>query len=362
LQNKTYCYKINTYNTNEAVQKTDEATVKEIAQLGWAEAYANYGADAVKLEEGVKSALTKNNLKPEDYGMVVTTNGVTIKKGWLKDGFTVVKGEKVLEIGDVVEYKAGVGTYNGTWKVLGADDKGNLLVMSDSNVNSSFLLGDSTDLKKSQDSWQFSVSLLNKECEPYGNGEGAIGARSITIEDVDSITGYDKTTYKKGELEQYGNEVTYSYNGTNTPTYTVGELTDTVTTAHENNEFSFFNGEEVETKSDLITGANGTSFATIITDYYAYTASDVLTENEKAYSMLFGNNDTKYWLAYPYTSVSAKYIAYGVSNVENGKVRYCGMWASNGSKNQYSNGVRAVVMLSPNLDLNWNETTLTWEY
>lgn len=57
------------------------ATVKEVAQLAWAEAYANGVRTENELIDGIKTALTKNNLNPNDYGMAVTTNGVTITKG-----------------------------------------------------------------------------------------------------------------------------------------------------------------------------------------------------------------------------------------------------------------------------------------
>ncbi len=121
----------------DGVDKTNEKEVQELASMAWAEAYANnMGLPKeelqVKLQEGVEKALSDNNLDKEDYGMQVTTTGVTIVKGWLqtKDR-TVVKGNTVLNIGDYVNYVSGVSGYTDTngWQVLGAEN-GELLVMS----------------------------------------------------------------------------------------------------------------------------------------------------------------------------------------------------------------------------------------
>ena len=65
---------------NEAVDKTNEAQVQQIAQLGWAEAYAEYGDNVDKLTAGVRNALTANGINPEDYEITVTKTGVTLTK------------------------------------------------------------------------------------------------------------------------------------------------------------------------------------------------------------------------------------------------------------------------------------------
>ena len=85
----------------DAVDKTNAATIKEVAQLGWAEAYVEYGADLAKLKEGVKNALSKNNINVNEYKIEVTTDGVIIEKidvalnhfGTIPEGATYTKAD-----------------------------------------------------------------------------------------------------------------------------------------------------------------------------------------------------------------------------------------------------------------------------
>ena len=367
----------------EAVKATNEATVKEVASLGWAEAYADGARTEEELKAGVVSALEKNNIEPEDYGMVVTTSGVTIKKGWLKDGFTLVKGDKVLGIGDSIAYDETAGgtktvATNVDWKVLGADEQGNLLIMSAGDVKTGFRLGyESTmttaeaKLVESIKDMETGVSQLNAECLPYGYGEGVVGqARCITAEDVNSVTGYNPETasngnpYRYGELGQYGNKVTYSYNGTTKPAYSSVVKSGTLTTTHSNG-FYYYNGEKVVHINDLTTGTNGNVFATLTSDYYYYYAPDlttiIATDNAKAYSMIFGNDDTYYWLASPCVYTWADIAYFGMRHVYSGYVGSYGLFYSDGSSYYNEHGVRAVVTLSSDITLT-GDSRNGWSY
>ena len=352
----------------EAVRQTNEATVKEVASLGWAEAYADGARTAEELREGVEAALEKNNIDTEDYGMIVTTSGVTIKKGWLKDGFKVIKGDQMLEIGDIVNYDAGVSTYTEGWKVLGADSDGNLLIVSAGNLVDFFELGDvdGANIAEAKNDFVTGISQLNSFCEEYGYGEGVVGkARSITAEDVNSVTGYDPTTYGKGTVSQYGNVVTYSYNGTTKPTYSSITKSGTLGTAHSDG-FYYYNGEEVLLINDLLTGTSGEVFATLTSTYYEYDATNLTTINKetnaKAYSMLFGENlgdAGNYWLATQ--SVDSRAL-YGIFFVFESYVSGSWFFASYGQVNILSGyGVRAVVTLSQELKFTGNSTD-GWSY
>ena len=356
-----------------AVDASNEATVKEVASLGWAEAYAGGARTQSELRDGVESALEKNNIDPEDYGMIVTTSGVTIKKGWLKDGFTLVKGSKILEIGDSVAYDETAGgtktvATNVDWKVLGADEEGNLLIMSASDIKTGFLLGDEKigeNIAASIEDMETGVAQLNAECEPYGYGEGVVGqARSITVEDVNSVTGYDPTTYGKGQLYQYGNKVTYSYNGTTQPAYSSVVKSGTLSSEHVNG-FYYYNGEKVVHINDLTTGTSGETFVTLTSDVYSYyglelaTISD--TENAKAISMIFDGDDAVYWLASPFVDTDIFNAYFGLRGVGNGGVFNCNLFDSSGYSDYGGAGVRAVVTLSSDIELTGNSTN-GWSY
>ena len=371
---------------SDAVDKTNEATIKEVAQLGWAEAYAEHGANQAKLEEGVKNALEKNNINVDEYAINVTTSGVTIKAKkdmWVKEGFTVVKGDKVLKIGETINYKAGVSSYTAGWKVLGADEEGNLLIMSAGDVSSKFL-GDDTysDIEKARQDWLNGPSLLDAECEPYGKGEGVVGvARSITVEDVNSVTGYDPETakYGEGQLYQYGNVVTYSYSTTENktnPEYTsvvTGSTPKALSNAHTKG-FYYYNEKTgtLEHITDLATGERGKAFAELTSNYYYYYAPDLstinATDNKEAFEMIFGTYDedmgmysSYYWLASPYVCTNPDAANFGLRFVEDGSVSNYSLWSSNGNSYYSVIGVRAVVTLASDIQIT-EKTAEGWNY
>ena len=193
-------------NANKAVDETNEKTVQEIANLAWGEAYTNGERTVAGLKSAVEKALENNNVDTKDYIINVTESGVDITKSsnqtsevWVQTSDrTVIRGSQVLNIGDVIKYhdtagEGGAEKYTGAWRVLGAEN-GELLIMSESDVDSKYFNSTET-LAGGQEVYANGINELNTICKVYGNGKGALGARSITIEDVDRVTGYDKTTY-----------------------------------------------------------------------------------------------------------------------------------------------------------------------
>ena len=124
-------------NANKAVDETNEKTVEEIANLAWGEAYANGARSVTDLKDAVEKALNENNVDTNKYGIEVTENGVTI--GWKQTADKkVIKGDKVLEIGDVVNYHDAANadkteSYTGGWQVLGAEN-GKIKLLSTKNI------------------------------------------------------------------------------------------------------------------------------------------------------------------------------------------------------------------------------------
>ena len=375
---------------SEAVDASDEATVKELAQLAWAEAYADGVRTVEDLADGTKGfktrieeALEKNKIDKDKYILNITTSGVEVtlkgeeKAKWVKEGFTVVRGKDVLQIGDSIAYdETAGGTKTGLtatdWKVLGTDEDGNLLIMSTADVSSK-LLGDETgsDLEKSQQDWLNGPSLLDAECEPYGYGKSVVGkARSIRVEDVNAITGYDPETasngepYGKGNVYQYKNKVTYKYNGTTKPAYESVVKSGTLSSAH-NNGFYYYDGKEFKHITDLTTGTSGNAFAELTSDYYYYYAPELTTiskeTNAKAYEMIFGNDDTYYWLASLCVNTYTSYVNFGMRFVGYSNVGSYGLWYSNGNHDDSGLGVRAVVSLSSDIQLTGSSAE-GWSY
>ena len=71
--------------SNEAVDLTNIANVREFAQTKWAEAYLETDKTQEKLEEYVLAELTEAGINKDDYEIEVTEKGVTVnKKGEVK--------------------------------------------------------------------------------------------------------------------------------------------------------------------------------------------------------------------------------------------------------------------------------------
>ncbi len=369
-----------------AVDETNLQEVQTLASLKWAEAFVDGNITQEQLEEEVLKRLNEENLDLTPYEITVTEDGVTValkgstKAFWVQEGLTVTNGTNVLTIGDTIAYdETNGGSITGLtdveWAVLGANDKGELLIMSTSNVVSSYRLGyestitdSAAQLEENQNDWLTGPQQLDKLCAPYGKGEGATSARSIRVEDINKVTGYDPETagFGEGELSEYGNEVTYSYNGTTNPAYSgsngvAGTLTDT------HNNFYYYDGEKFVTISDLTTGTSGTTFATLKSISYSYYPTTLtnssagelkgIGKDTKAYIMLFRNSENtsnvNYWLASPCVYTAFFNVMFSMRYLYDGHVSGHRLWDSDGYAlyDLDSHGVRAVVSLSSDIQL-----------
>jgi len=356
---------------NQAVSDTDEVTVKELAQMSWAEAYAD-GVRKVEGENGfqkrVMGALTTNEVDTSKYLLNITEKGVTVKlktKAWIQDGLTVKKGNDILNIGQTINYNATGTDYEGkAWKVLGADVDGNLLIMSEEDVKKEHALV-SGSREERQEDWLKAVEKLNNECKVYGKGKGALQARSIVVEDINSVTKYvpEKVVYGKERVFQYGNVVTYKFNKTSQPYY-VGEngLSGTLTQDHSSG-FYYFNGSNFKyiSLSELKQEQNdGKEIAKIKTNYYYYIGKNYISSSTDAFKSIFLDyNESEetyvganYWLASNYCLTDASYMSIGMRFVGDGKVNCDAFFTSYGAARSPVRGIRAVVTISSEVAYN----------
>ena len=96
------------------------------------------------------------------------------------------------------------------WLVLGTDDLGRLLLIPSKPVQNSNASSDNIYISNLDD--------LDEYCSMFGQGPGAAGARSLTVEDVNKITGYNpndidgnETKYGAGEIYEYGTTITCTW-------------------------------------------------------------------------------------------------------------------------------------------------------
>ncbi len=368
-------YLINITATDESGIKQIKYAAGKIEQDKAKEYFTGNGNDVVDGKINLDKKLIEYTIYAEDKAGNFTTTVVNINKlkGWVKDGFTVVKGDQVLEIGDVVNYDAGVATYTAGWKVLGADDAGNLLIMSAGDVKTGHTIGyestmtDSTRLTESRNDWLNGIRELNSLCEEYGHGKGTIGnSRSITAKDINIITGYDPTTYQVGEVYQYGNEVTYAWDTTDTSKITYkGTLNNkTGSVDYSGDTFTWYDSK-TEKFVSVAKGEKTVLLPTIKSTNYYYDASELTTisktDNAKAYSMMFGDDDSYYWLASTYDRTFTYGVLSGFMYVVKGVVNYAFLLDSMGVAYSSAAGVRAVVTLS--YDTNFTGSSETgWSY
>jgi len=250
-----------------------------------------------------------------------------------------------LKIGDYVNYDAKTGAtqatetsnqtdngladqqfvlsnYTGSWRVLGAEN-GQVILIATDNVGpegEEFTLEEEGHTYKlyylrGRSGYQNAVSELKKVCQLYGQGQYADKAktRSVNIDDINKITGYNPSTakYGEGEWNEYGNQVTYKFKGA-TSIYASSTNGKTNTFNYGNTSLSYNtfwwynNGWQSLTNA----GAEETNITTLESTYYYY-YPETLTDNEDStaetgiahtspeYDMLFGTDSAQmqgYWL------------------------------------------------------------------
>lgn len=263
-----------------------------------------------------------------------------IMNPWIQNKTVVTKkmksGTKTYNVGDDYTYDCGVSGYTGKWKVLGAE-RGKLLIMSTVDIGRLELSG--------KEGYNTGVTQLNNMCAPYGKN-----ARSITVEDINRVTGYDptkqnnNTKYGAGEFYEYGNKVTYTASGssaTNGKTYTSAI-------------------SKYEHPDGRILGQNDVTSIQVESTYYYYYPSTLTTSDGEqtgeigisktipAYKLLFRKADDtancSYWLASSYVYASSNRSLFGLRGVRSeGRMNGSDLWGSHGGAYGDSDGVRAVV-------------------
>ena len=249
-----------------------------------------------------------------------------------------------LKLGDKVNYTVPTGkTYSGEWRVLEIEN-GQIKLVATTNVETKTLAGDDTTLgiwDETTASYKNAEDALDTICAEYLNTAQATIAKSIRAEDIDKITGYDKTTYGEGHIYQYGNKVTYSINANGKVEYSSAVKSGT-------SEQTTFRKPQGTT--------NITSPYTVTSNFYYYDVdgeTELKNKASNAYQMLFGNDNQIYWLASSFVDTSN--AGFGVRCVYNGYLSGSTLWIATRGKYSLDYGIRPVIYLNSNAKL--TETT-----
>ena len=290
----------------------------------------------------------------------------------------------VLEIGDYVAYEeqggdissytskaqnTGASTdqtftlsdYNKGWRVLGIDENTEeILLISEDVIGPGG--SDEYYTIKLQEGVKNGIEELNNICEIYGRGYGASGGRSLTVEDINKITGYDPETakYGDGQINEYGNKVTYYWQETLYPYYesidTEGnKLTGDLEQPH-NGSFFWYDEENntwnSSASSTTATSENKNKIVTLTNTYYQYSDGNGLNSNSEEYNILFSNlTNSSYWLASRFINTYSDYVRFGLREVIYDTVTGFNCWFSNGGNNNTYNAVRPVVSLRADINI-----------
>ena len=295
---------------------------------------------------------------------------------------TVTNGTLTLKIGDRVNDTATqtIEGFDGKWRVLGAEN-GKLLLVT--NTCYAPFEGADTSMGASYPAlkleglagWNNGVANLKAVGEAYANSSSKFeDGRSIKIEDIDRITGYNPentgkndpnktgtgTIYGEGNSNQYGNKVTYIISGKvnwstnydeNNPSAATWNPTRTTTFKPLGVDTPLAEGETYTVnKSD-----HYLYYATTLTENSSDSTTDGLDANSAAYDMLFNVQGPPYWLASPCVNASDS-VFWGFRIVGNGGVGSHNVWDSIGGSYGYSFGVRPVVSLKSDIQLTPGET------
>lgn len=226
------------------------------------------------------------------------------------------------------------------------------------------------------------VSELNKISGIFGHGKGAESATSVTVDDINSITGYNPNSpkYNEGSWSEYGNKVTYTrgsgnalsseatngktWSGSSTFTNYFADGSKTLSILAENSStpqitstIYYKNYNNDVTKSGVL-NSDGTFSAPyeLLFGKYMYDASNNYDRSFK------GTREHSYWLASEYVSADNGVAIWGLRHVSSTGVHgNYGLYVSDGIEGNPSCGVRPVVSLKSNVNIQWNATANEWQ-
>ena len=329
-----------------------------------------------------------------------------------------------LKIGDIIGYSAidgisaedknitsygtvtGTGENNnqtieieaGTWRLLGIEN-GKLKIISNvvgrtPEANEQYAYASKVLTLDKEAGYANVENELNRICGLYGKGKYAEKGRSINIDDVNKITGYNPnavgirnptaeqiangTKFNQNSIFQYETENIYFWSGNvnKKPQFrnlNKIETLQTMTEAH--NIFYWFDGNKWN-ESNYEEGKTG-EICRIKSNYYFYYVN-TLTESSSGnnvgistdspeYKVLFdksyygtGNREL-YWLASKCVGCFSNAVFYYVYYTGGNSVGTAGLKRSNGDINKWSFGVRPIVYLKSDVSVKKDENGI-WQF
>lgn len=411
----------------DAVRKTQLEEDREVLQA------AILGSLNEKLEiesaDSLKSNLPEGwNVKLEEIYICISpsenefqllANGTILEEIesiiWTQNGEEITNGEITLHVGDYINYNPAVdekgnsvttsytsyslanasknsgktsgytsdqkfsaNSYTGTWQVFGVEN-GKIQIVPTSIITTSstsngyyYLQGESGYLN--------GINELNSICSIYGEGKGAVGAKAITIEEIERATGYDPTrTSGYGDKYQYRYPTSDEASGTRYLEYRKStdngnSWTNWISINNDFNNYGSINYHVFKEpgSSNIISSTNEGITEEITNNRFSMSAPT--THNKVDYSdniakliwvgsYWIGSNDiyVYYHQLQTHSPISTRsYVLYGIKYISGSTLTGATLFNSYIAESSYNCGIRPVVSLRSDIKLvengdnNWN--------
>ena len=333
------------------------------------------------IPDDLSSANDELTTKDEKYKIKLSDiyNG-KVENRWEYDHAlqTVENGNLTLKIGDYVNttpYTVDGKQFDGKWRVLG-EENGQVLLVSANCVDfegSTEKSGVPAMTLQGSNGIDNEIARLNTVSAKFADGTKTEKGRSIKVEDVNKITGYDPTdarldkndltkrgVYGKDRINQYGNNVTYTIKSDGKVWYKGDKIEKN---EKQSSQIKFW---KPETSSNITNLFNITSTAY---RYYPETLGtfkgasvtngqqlEGILINGLAYEMLFKlQPDESYWLASSCVHTDSGFVnwQFFIITTSNGVVGSTTLWSSGFGSVSVTNAVRPVVSLKSTITPNF---------
>ncbi len=389
--------------SKSAVDKNSDGEIEEQIKLAYQEYQTEKftGTDKTELEY-IKESLEKIygngkvtiSVEDEVYHVVIDINGKE-KKYYLDNGkFGIYKdlNDYGVKIGDIVYYDAtkdkngntlsttytsyslsdtniqnnsgrtsgynknqtfSVNTNTNGWRVLNISKNGELELISNDPIQTSnnedyYLSGEYGYLN--------GVEELNAICSIFGQGKGAVGARSLCVKDIDRLAGITEET-KKVLNSNYGTIWTYRFpKDGDYMQYRKQNENGQMLKDWTNIEDYRYQTYREPGSSNAISSNNRIESSNIKYSFYGYTIENYInnTKISDLISKGISDNNVSQWLATNYRSCNGESTYFWMHAIINGKVANRDLYYSNNINGNNGVKVRPVVIISTNTVLNGN--------
>ena len=364
----------------DETEKAQEETEKQLQNL--ANELSNTIGDKI---ESPNEWTQPDPLKPE-----ITNGKITLKIGdyvdydcTTSDATYTSPKEKTGYTEDQV-FKANEYQYG--WRVLGVNENKQLMLLSEDFVplTGGGDRGNRTGqyyYLKGQAGYENGVEELNKICSIYGNGKGAVSARSINVDDVNKVTGYNPnntgvkdpknigngTKFRENQLDEYNSSIKYTLTTEGVKFEPMNGAKDGV---RKILKFTYYDETSTRWKS-LSTNENVTLinkqyyyYPTTLTETNDLIATNGIASNSTEYKMLFTNSSTGhdainsgetenyiYWLGTRYINNGGGCNYFDIHAIANGGVIGFSTYISDEVNGEPYCGIRPVVTISSKINL-----------